>query len=183
MRIGKRSPLLLGAIMAIALALPAVASASEWTSEGEPILEEQPIELDGTYSYSVNGIGSFVCTIHGEATLVPGDEGEISNLAASNPCKGSFFGCEVELLFETPWPLEARAEDVLVNDLGERWRLCPPSYPGEVTVEGDIELTPDNPAAISSFGLYGFMEDTKTHLPLVVTGELEVSPAGVYGFE
>jgi hypothetical protein len=84
--------------------------------------------------------------------------------------------------FETPWPFEARSEDIFVSEASEKWLL---SGCGSfvVELEGSMVLTPDNQAAMSSLHLEGTMVDSVSHFPFLVTGELEVSPAETYGFE
>jgi hypothetical protein len=171
-----------GALAMAALALPSLASASEWTFEGEPLQEEAAVQVEGTYGYS-SFYGSFKCGIEGEATLLPGDEGEIAELVTtSEPCEGHFADCEVRPQFETPWPIEARTKDILVTEATEKWLLSGCFF-SEIVMEGSMQLTPGNPSGITSLSLYGVMFDSITSIPLIVTGELEVTPAGTYGFQ
>ena len=173
--------LALSAVTAAVLALPAFASAAEWTVEGEPLLEEQSIELEGTYGFE-SGYGSFQCDVRGEATLTPGDEGEVTDLELLAPCQGSFLGCKVDPALETPWSLEARATDVFVAEAKETWTLPGCFYP-PLSFEGSIVMTPDDPEAVSSFALSGVLLDTITHLPVYASGELAVTPAATYGVQ
>jgi hypothetical protein len=162
-----------------ALALPAFASAAEWTREGEPLEEPQVIGLEGTYGH-FTAFGSFKCPVQGEATLLPGDQGEITELQVTGPCQGSVFNCKVEPVLETPWQMEAQPSgNIFISEAKENWVF--PECIFAPPVEGSIELTPNNSGAMSSLIISGTMEETVTGFPVPPNGELKVTPAGIYG--
>jgi len=164
-----------------------------WTVEGSPLEEAQEVELDGyTSLFDSAAIDStFRCAMHGLATLSGEGEGEITELEYdTGDCEatGYLAGCTATSAAWSPsWLLAARSEDALIQGFNTLVKLggsCPLSGTN-VETEAEVVLTPDNQGEIASFELSG---DGNLHtalgvLPGQMHGELEMTPAGVYGVE
>lgn len=164
-----------------------------WTLEGSPLEEAQEVELDGyTSLFDSAAIDStFRCAVHGLATLSGEGQGEITELEYdTGDCEATGYldGCtatSVEMLSSPS--LRARVEDALIEGFKVLLKLggsCPLSGTNAKT-EAEVVLTPDSQGEIASFELSG---DGNLHtalgvLPGQMHGELEVTPAGVYGVE
>jgi hypothetical protein len=150
----KKTLLVVLALCAAAVfAIPASASAVEWKYEGEPLAEEKTIDLEGTLTREGMGY-SFRCGYSAEATLFPGDEGEIRTIEfLPETCVevgGGVYtaGCELKSSWAAlPWRLHATKNEkgvISVAITNEspfewpfmfNWQLSDCTYAGEYNWE------------------------------------------------
>jgi hypothetical protein len=179
-----RLTLPLMAAIAAMLAIPGVAAAAEWTQEGKALEEPVTVQLSGSIGVTGGSIGFNCPDVTGEATLSPGDQGEITALDMGPGCPGTggLNGATAAVTsVGLSWPLEAR-ENGTVGLIDPEW-YAPfyPRNPFDITWKlkaSELTLTPDYQWAISSFHVGGEVEGG-----LAVYGSLDVDPAGVYAIE
>ncbi len=202
--------MLLLAIAAMALAVPASASAAQWTESGTPITEplqwtnggstltgEQSISLEGPMKLTHAATGGVECTMTAAGILVAGTEGVFYENSI-NPAS-----CKLNGLLKTTcskvtsatvsnwWPVEAVEKTAGVRTmaitLGKiTYNMQPiegnPNCPAQFeTSGGTITATPDNAKSISSVSLSGTVPHVGLPANLIVSGALPVKPAAKFG--
>jgi len=192
------------AIAAVAMAIPAFASASEWKDSGKaltngPHWSKEGASLKGeSASTTLSGLfavegppGGVECTLSFTATLEPGSSAQTSGGSLSN-CKarGGINNCKVTSATIANLPPLKAAEVEGKRIVTTSWNLvaestmegifCPKTFAFSVSVTG----TPDNSAAISSLSLSGkgiYEMDGVTGSANVLESSLAMSPAAKYG--
>ena len=182
-----RLPLLaLMAVVGALFAIPAVASAAEWTQEGEPLVKPAKIQLVGFYDAEGSNVGYGCEGVTVDLTLQPGDEGEVTQVSYGGTCKGqanwSFCGSFANKAVSLPWDIQATAGGISVPDVDEtrKWNSSSPCKGHwEGLFESSWVLTPDSYYEMGSVSLFG-----QSHsLMGAVQGEFEILPAGIYGIQ
>lgn len=183
--------LIVAAIMAMAFAAPAAASAADWTIDGEPLTEPAVIELDGYMRMGItNPYMGFRCYyVHGEATLTPGGSGELTSIDL-NPqfCEGegALNDCTMKShLTPAIWDLTATStpmKRIALSTVGYQWSFSDNCGLRSATLIGGQGLSayPDDSGFISSLlisGNYSFNNGGASG----TIAEFEVTPPGVYG--
>jgi hypothetical protein len=192
----KKAILLTAAVMAL-LAVPAAASAAEWTMGGAPIGGTSEIKFTGTVQFTAGGNGGIHCTTaHVTLSADPGNMGNITEFTGTG-CTTfgllkTVFGCEVEnggmpIAQNLPWTATASARGKAtitgIHILNEMNAAC---ALGNIEVEDGLEpvvATANNAAAIESVTLSGEVETNVG--PSTVSGSLAVEApnVGTYGIE
>jgi hypothetical protein len=187
----RKLPLLgCAALVALALAAPAGASASEWRHEGEPLAEHVEIGLFGSEIF-VTEAGGMICEVDATLTTEGGETGQIGGYETTK-CQGLFgeiAGCTVVSAeqAEGPWLLDVTAADFDLTGV-TLIRTFDPECPVK-KIESHIPsltLVPVEPAAISEIEYFGGGEASVDGGP---AGEYEVfgsfflagEAAGTYG--
>ncbi|HUC06995.1 MAG TPA: hypothetical protein VMR96_02810 [Solirubrobacterales bacterium] len=201
-KIKSRLPLALMAIAVAAFAVPAAASASNWTKEGKevtqanlewtqggnPVESNSSIALEGLMKFT-GPVGGTECTVKESGFVSSGNSGHINSFEAPlGGCKplGALAGCKLTSVTPAgfPWTISAtetggkvvaRITDINVNYKYEGF-LCPK----EITVTGGLTATPNDSYKISSFSLSGELKASLGE-KVTVSGSLGVSPAESYG--
>jgi hypothetical protein len=193
----KKAILLTATTMAL-LAVPAVASAAEWTMGGKAITATSEIKLTGTMAFVASSYGGIDCpTAHVTLSADPGNMDQVNEFTGTG-CEtfgllNTLFGCHVEnegmpTAARLPWTVTTIARGIAritgieyINDMNAGCAL------GEEIVVADgtnpLEITANNAGAISSVSLSGELETNVG--PSSPTGTLVVeSPdIGTYGIE
>lgn len=182
------SLLTIAVVAALASAVPAVASAAEWTYEEEPLGESTGVELEGTMGFNWGAAGNLACDVTATAELNPGDEGEITSWDVENcSSAGMWGGCQLASdMADLPWPMVARDEDILVQDPSFEWTFAPGTgcnWPWMSFSGSEMVMTPDNPERISEVHAEGMMmvETLLGTFEGLYAGKLTVDPPEVYG--
>lgn len=190
----KKTLLLAMVAIAAVFAVPAGASAAEWTKEGKPLTEAETIELDGTMRIAPSPTTWFQCEVHATATLKPGSEGTMTTMTTPDlsACSGGGGYSQCHAYAEMPKSLRGTAPitattsgtfTIPTNYFHMGWELDCASHwwwwnPNPLTA------TPDDPNAMSSISLSGALKYYWTTLTASVSGsEFQVTPAGVYGIK
>lgn len=188
-----KKALLLAAVVSALLAVPAMASAAEWTEGGAPITATKTVKFTGPVSFESGEAGGISCTTaHVELILHPGDVGTVKKFEPTGctthgPLK-EVFGCEVESVTSTateatPWGATATLSGVPITGIGITNHMNAACLLGpEIVVESATEpvvATPDSNSAIHSVTLSGEVETNVG--PSVAGGTLAAEPSGVYG--
>lgn len=191
-KISTKLSIALAALVVTAFAVPAMASASAWTMEGEQLTESHTLDLDGTVTFaSEGGAGGISCVVDAEAVISPGSEGEVVSYAAKS-CNSfgafnSVYGCQVAQVNPVvPWDLDITSNGkVGVSNVLINVKTNSGCFFGEqITYQGGFRMAPDNTEAISYFGLSSAYGEMKSSIGLVtVSGQLNVTPAETYGIE
>jgi hypothetical protein len=207
-----RTLLLVVAALAV-LAVPATASAANWQKDGKELglhwssggapMEsgEGSLALEGTLSWQSAGLGSISCPVSGNATLTPGNTGQLSNVTVTAAgCKMSgaiALECKSDTITsvqvtEQPLPITAkevggqRVIEVSSHSIVYQFNggKCEKEV-GAIIVAGSQIATPNNSTAISSLAFSGKMSAYATKLGSLGnvngTSSLNVSPEGKYG--
>ena len=173
------------AVAAVAFAVPAVASATEWTHEGKGLEENASVTFTGTAQFNTGTAGIHCTTVHVKATLEPGSTGKITSFEGTH-CTG-IGGLAGATATTTPtglpWTIHANANgSITITGVHIDNAITPsPPFPPGATIFGNVTATPNNSSAISSVELSGTVETSVG--PAQVSGTLEASPAGTYGIE
>jgi hypothetical protein len=193
-----KKTLLFAAVVMALFALPAVASAAEWTMGGNPITETSVITLHGTVEFNSGENGGIHCNnsdVTVSAHAFPNNELGSVTAFTGTECTtygplDEVFGCHVEGEMPTaenlPWAADAiapgEAEISGIDIVNHMNSGC--AVGEEIVVEDGaipVVATANNNNAISSVTLSGEV-DTNVG-PSTVSGTLSVSPAGTYGIE
>jgi hypothetical protein len=191
------------ACIAVAFAVPAVASASNWTEEGIeiqdtewqwsqdrlPLTSETSASFTGSFTFS----GGIDCSVNGAFTLEPGsgtgvlNEFNLSSCTIKETLKA--LGCTKVTSATAALPKAYFASDFSgvralrilnteFNYVLEGGKFCPT----KVSAFGDLTATPNNSKKISSFA-FSQVPGFKTNLGTnpVVGGSISVSPAEKFG--
>jgi hypothetical protein len=183
----KRRVSLLGfvAMIVTAFAVPASASASQWTNEGNPLIKPAELDISGwTSNLPVSGglYGLKCDDIDGKLKLLPGDTAEVTQMTYAN-CKG--YGWDVTVTPNgLPWDLEI--DDitygypiVYTDDVSVTAKYPPAGGGGSQKVESWWRLFPDDSEAFSSFEIHGYASTFAAS----ERGNFSVLQAGSYGIE
>ncbi len=176
------------ASMALALgafAIPASASAAEWTDEGATLEAAANVTFSGTAQFDTGTAGVHCPTVVAKATLQPGSTGTINSFEGVG-CKGikGLNGASATTTATgLPWVIHANDNGTItITDVHIDNALTPsPPFPPSATIFGDVTATPNNPEEISSVALSGKVETTAGEAD--VSGSLNASPAGRYGIK
>jgi hypothetical protein len=181
----RKSVLLAGmALLATVLAVPASASAYEWLHEGNPLEGEAEIELAGTF----NVPGLFDCPAAKVEIIAEEDNGTVTSFAvedATKKCKTTggyaLIGCKVKEVIpdDLPWKVEVNALSIAWKGVKITHKLEECLFP-YISIEGEIQATPDFSEAFSTVSLSGSMT-TDTEEEASLEGEMEASAAETYG--
>jgi hypothetical protein len=171
---------------------------AHWTEEGVEIGSPKTIELNGTTKWTFLG-GGYECTVHGNATLWPGNVGEISSFEINpSTCKffgGTWSGCKATgAEATTPWNILAVTESgkkrFLISGFSYVLKLkectsVPWRTGWEVVGKGNLTATPDSSIEMSELGLGGTVEGHEpgkaSEQSAVAETWLNVTPAKKYG--
>lgn len=188
--------LAVAAVAAMALAVPALASAS-WTHEHEPITSQKTVTFAGNAQFVAAGLGAgFNCTnTHADVDLLPGETGEITSFEATeaeSKCDPvglfSTLGCKISSVTSEnlPWVVHIiNEEKLLITNVKITNHLVPglcTSIIGTQTIvlEGNVTATPDDPDEVHSVELSGELTSSLGE-NVTVSGTLNASPSGTYG--
>jgi hypothetical protein len=199
MNIKKMMVLAAMALAAVALAIPAGASA--WYDAGVEVTSNKVITATGSAKFE-GEIGSVNCTkgVDAEGTLfASSDNGQITKFEVTSPETN----CDVEGGLKTlgctslssaiattpgttPWPVDgitasddATVTNVVIDNTLTGGVFCPKTF----TLEGSTTMSFDNPKAIKTITLGGTLLLTSSvgNQNVNVTGTLAVTPSGTYG--
>jgi hypothetical protein len=199
--------MLLVAIAAFAFAAPALASASEWTHEGSPLVEktqwysegspltsEAPIAVTGKVKFTSVATGGIECSMSETLTPVPGGStakvSGVSISAAGCVTNGVIANEKCTVSSVTPNSMNgnttANSSGVMSRYFNVTYKLAGPGGKCKTwetfTVLGEaVQETPNNTEAISSWTLSGTAKFSYGSLPVNMSGTLNASPAGKYG--
>jgi len=179
-------------LAAAALALPAAASAAKWVKGGQSLSKAETIEVNGAIELFDVTIGTLTasteCDVHGEAVLEPGTDGEFAEPEyALNTCEveGNILeGCEVVNIEAAPAELQiADANHIAVDDLRAWIEYDGECLVTEIETAGGVNLSPNDPGAMSSWTLSGeqIARVAGYESESTATGSLSITPAYVYG--
>jgi hypothetical protein len=183
------------ALVLVAFAVPAQASATQWNSGGEPLAEAGTMSLEGGISIaSQDHYFSIACNdVEMDATLEPDPdaEGDITGISfgeCSGGGNGIFWSCQLKSVTANnqPWadkPVqvgEGETFAMLFNvDLTVKFSGCSHD---PWTIKGDIRAWPSENGAISSFSLEETESLWSTMGPQTsADGYFFVTPAFTYG--
>jgi hypothetical protein len=163
----------------VAFAVPATASAAEWTSNGAPLEGETAVKLIGHVETTVFlSIGTTAGTVHMEMRLKPGSTGTVTNFEVTN-CVGTIaiagIPCHATTQ-NTPWMIHCNggaSGSISITGIHSTYQFTGANPPGNWTVVGGVTATPDNRAAITSVVLSS-AGATANGLPAKVLGTLNV---------
>jgi len=193
----KKTMLLASMALAVAaITIPAMASAEgALTHEGVPVPTNEPItlSLSGFLEFDIPDIASgYGCEFESEAELVYAHPGTATfELVNTENCVGSGLLAECELIaheVNDPYQVAVTSTKFIVtkaggtivkNNVFDENCLVPA---GEFTFE-KIKATPNNTSSISTFTIHGYGTEDVTELPITLTGDMSVEPAGTYGIE
>lgn len=188
----KKMMLLATAVAAVlAFAIPASASAAEWTHNEEPLTENANVEFNGSASFlNAEGTGIACSTAFAKVTLEPGDMGTVTAFGAVAPTVNcpttgllKTLGCQVKEGGITPeglpWTIDVNANDFTITGVKITTDLenC---ILGSVTIEGNVTATPDSTNPIHNVTLSGTLSSSLGG-SVSVGGTLDASPSGTYG--
>jgi hypothetical protein len=160
---------------------------SNWTQEGEPLLEGRQVDFEGDLGW-VSSLGGMKCATAGALYLQPGTEGEVAGIG--------FEGCELTGGYASscgandvksvtpvgfPWTIVNEGGSIQIPDFA----VTVKSKSGNCLknmdpVEGELTAAPNDATAISSTTLSGMVGNESTGSKLW-EGTLNWLPAGVYG--
>jgi hypothetical protein len=176
-----------------AFAASASASTYQWVKNGQPLTSPQTVVLTGWAYATELSTSSYECEVKAEATLYPGNEGEITRfdfLPASCSGSGGFEGCVLESgEAADSWPIQATEKGLVVKGFkivahyGENGCMYD-GYSLTTEATGDWVAKVNNQSAISTLSLGGEVSVYPLGGEVTTeygTGNLAVSPAGVYG--
>lgn len=194
MSIRKMVLLACAAVATVAFAVPAAASAVEWTKETSPLTQNENAEFTGTAGFETPGVGGVECVVHVPVTLEPGSTGTVDDFEiTTSTCEGFGIFADCELvdheLTGMPWIMHATVQedgtrDVDITNIVIHNEFDPECEIQNVTLTfGSVTATPDKADPISHITLSGTGEAHALGLTLEakVTGTLEAKPAGVFG--
>lgn len=191
------------ALVAVALAAPAVASASnwkqsgvaltgmEWTQEGSSMTKEGSLSFSGPFN--VTGLtGSIKCQSSGSIALTPGESGQVNSFTVTpGSCTlGGLLGAckEVKSITANSLPWSATASGtaasptISIKGFNLTYNVaggeCGTNQP--VTYTGSLTATPDKGSAISTLSFSGTLKDSLGN-GATPSGTVNASPAGKYG--
>lgn len=185
--------LAIAAMTAIALAVPALASAT-WTHKGQGELKENaPITLSSELSVSTE-VGKVTCPTSIEATLTgESSSGTVNSYTVSEPSKcdlseslGAVCGTHgvSKVQKAGSWELTAKEANIEISSLDLEFQLGKCLIPS-LRIKGTATATPDKSFAMSTLALsgsqtlYNALEEEVGSANL--TGTPSVSPAATYG--
>jgi hypothetical protein len=199
--------MLLLAVMAMALAVPATASAAQWTEGGSPITEplqwtnggaplegEVPISFTGPVKFYNGGLGSIECTASFGGLLAAGTEGSLfENSISPASCKLGVvlkMHCSgvTSVTVSSFWAVEAAEKSPGVRTMTIKMGkitfglqpIAGKECPPQLELTGGtITATPDNAKSISSVSLSGSVGSIWGAFG--VSGTLAATPAAKYG--
>ena len=181
----RRGIALLGALTALACALPASAAAAEWTHEGEPLEETAELGFSGPAKFTT-AIGSYECTIHVLVDLEPGSTGQVTAFeATTGTCEGtgSLAGCTLaeDGTSGLPWGVQVTATTFDISGVSLRnvYGLGCAVAETVLTAES-VVATPDEAGAIGAVALSGAGKVNGV-LSATISGQLEADAPGTYG--
>jgi hypothetical protein len=176
------------AVVAVALAAPAFASAASWTTV--ELQEEAVSGFGGTISFKAEHNGTWLgmtCEIEGQISMEPGDSGVVEDIEGDS-CSGtealeSWNGAGITVEgYEEPWGLKAEDEEV---GLGDFAIYTNHGSLGQISLLSDagITLTPNDPRSIGAFAISGtgLFDLNGVQLSAQVSGSFQMSDPGAYG--
>jgi hypothetical protein len=161
----------------IAFAIPATASAAEWTSNGEPTESHTLVKFTGHVQTTVFGaVGTTADTVHVELILKPGSTGTVTKFEVTN-CLGiiGYAGntCHVTTQ-KMPWVIHCNANGTIsITNIHITHKYTGSNPPGDSTIVGGVTATADNNTAITRLHLAS-AGLTSNGLPTVISGSLNV---------
>ena len=183
------------ALAAVAFAAPGMASAAEWTHEGEPLAEEVTVQFEGTAKFEDQEGNGVECTdAYADVDLEPGSTGKVTSFGPTNVSNchvlgslGSVCSLEEVTSLALPWEVDVNAANFtitgvhIINHMSGGF-FCEVAIGSakEITLSGNVTATPDNTAAISSITLSGSLSSSLGG-SVVVSGTMQGTPAGTYG--
>ena len=182
MRRIKTMPLFLAALVAALLAVPAAASAVQWTEGGQPLQGSAEIELTGSLEWTAFSQVGYYCEYAATATISPGDDGQITDVDFTF-CegRGNYSGMPATgTALSLPWDIHAQSDGKIHLDefvLEVDWQ-----YAGSMTTQSDqLTILPNDASEMSS----GWLSGTAWAggAGAWMSGEMTISPEGTYGFE
>lgn len=193
----KRNLMLLAvtALVGTSLLLPGTALAT-WTVEGKEIEETAALELDGKLKFETKGwANSIECEFSGAMEIGPESQGSMTSFQPEfDKCQtgGALAGCtSISATAQSlPWPVAGYWGGIRIEDLVPLvWNVAGCEFAPNVTFSGDrldAEVVFGPGDTIDGFKFYDSSENwiqSTMGLQTAVTGELAVTPAGVYGVE
>jgi hypothetical protein len=200
--------LALAASVLVAFAVPAIASASnwtknghelkvtelQWTQDGVPLTGETTASFEGTFGSSNHGD----CAVSGEMSLRPSRAvGALTKFTLSSCQAGPIFkslGCSLSSATANglPWAYAAKSvkatspQELKIMNVSVTYTfsggLC--GAGAKDTVSGAITATPDNSSKVSSLSLWGELNDPAfggEGGATEISGSLGLAPAEKYG--
>jgi hypothetical protein len=160
----------------VAFAVPATASAAEWTSEAAPLGGETTVKLSGHAKFEVFKAVGATGTVHAELKLKPGSTGEVTKFEVTN-CVGiiGYAGNTCHASAQTlNWVTHCNADGTIMITGAHLTNVYTGSSPpGNSTLIGDVLATPDDNKAITNVSLSS-ANATANGLPAVISGSLNV---------
>jgi hypothetical protein len=192
------------AMVAVAFAVPAMASASNWKENGVPISGMQwteggaPLAGEGSISFSgplnlTGSLGSLNCQVSGSASLSAGEQGHLNEFTVSpGSCSiggllkaSGCTGVKSVTANSLPWAVNASgtaaSPTITINGVSLTYTLTGSGGCSSfaLTFTGKLTATPDKAGAIGALSLSGGLNSASGNVS--ASGTQTVSPAGKYG--
>jgi hypothetical protein len=191
-RIKVLSLLVFAALITAAFAVPAAASAYQWTAQGNPLSEKDPntIEFSGTYRAEFLGSG-MICSVHGKGRLKAGDTGELTEFTATPSTCSSFgqymSGCKagsIETNMPRSFKIDSSGKTITISEMTFNWASltgCSAGYK-YFNTKGNITVTPDTTHGWHSWALSGTVTGSTNfwEATMQASGSLSMTPSGYY---